>query len=380
MKIVIAPNAFKGSLTAAEAADSMEKGIKKAFPQCETVKVPVADGGDGLLDIIQTIPTSQVQKINVSGPLLDIIPSEYCFISEEKSAVIEMAKASGLALLTLAKRDATRTSTFGTGELIKAALDKGAKKIYVGIGGSATCDGGIGLASALGVKFFDDKNNCISPVGGELINLRKIDMSGIDQRLNDVDIEVICDVDNPLYGKNGAAYVYGPQKGATPQQVKELDNGLINLRKIIQRDLDIEVATIAGGGAAGGVGAGLYAFCGAELKPGIDIVLKIVDLHKKIKGAHLVLTAEGQIDNQTIYGKAPAGVAKLAQANNISCIALAGGIGENISGLYQVGIDAVFSICSKPLSIEEAMKSGSEYLKNLTEQVVRAFFAGNDLI
>ena len=375
MKIVIAPNALKDCLSTTEAADAIEKGVLKAFPNAETIKVPVADGGDGLLDTLLT-PLNGVNKtVEVTGPLYKKINADFVYFPKQNTALIEMAKASGLALLPVSERDVMKTTSLGTGELIKSALDLKVSRILVGIGGSATCDGGMGLATALGVQFLDSNNLPLAPIGANLVNINTIDISKVDPRLAETEIEVICDVDNPLYGINGAAYVYGPQKGASKEQVQILDEGLVNLSKVIKRDIGKDVSSVAGGGAAGGIGAGLSAYFDAILRPGIDVVLDLVNLKDKILNADLVLTAEGQMDNQTAYGKAPAGVAKCAKKKNIPCIAIAGSITDDIDQLHQIGITALFSLCPGPITLDDAIKNGAHYISNISEQIVRAFFA-----
>ncbi len=375
IKVVIAPNALKDCLTTSEAADAIERGILKAFPDAETIKVPVADGGDGLLDALLTPLNGVCHTIEVTGPRYSKLQADFAYFPEQKTAIVEMAKASGLALLPLNKRDAEKTTSLGTGELIKAALSLDVTRILVGIGGSATCDGGIGLATALGIQFLDKDDRPVKPRGKDLGEITRIDTSNQHPKLSTVKIEVVCDVDNPLLGKNGAAYVYGPQKGASPEQVKKLDSGLANLASIIKKDLGIDVTKISGGGAAGGIGAGMYAYFNAPLKPGIEIVLDLVKLQEKLQNTDLVLTAEGQMDNQTAFGKAPAGVAKCAKEKNIPCIAIAGAVKEDIDELHKIGINAVFSLCPAPVTLEDAIKNGATYLSRTAEQIARAFFA-----
>ena len=376
MRIVAAPNAFKGSLNALEAAEAMKKGILAAIPQCDVTCVPVADGGDGLTEVMLAGLGGTLVETTVSGPRMEPISAPFCMVSSRKLAVVEMAKASGLALLPTARHDPTRTTTYGTGELIRAAMDGGATQIIVGIGGSATCDGGIGMAAALGYRFLDKNGAAVEPVGGSMAAIVSIDRQNIDPRLAGVSVSVACDVTNPLTGENGASAVYAPQKGATPEQVIRLDEGLANLARVIQKDLGVAIAVMPGGGAAGGLGGGMHAFVGAELKPGIDLVIDVVGLKCCIAGADLVLTAEGRIDDQTRFNKAPAGVARTAKAAGVPCIAICGGVGEGIELLYDIGIDAVFSICSGPQSLAEAMKNAGDLLARRTEQVVRAFLAG----
>ena len=289
-----------------------------------------------------------------------------------------MALASGLALLTTDLQDPTLSTTYGTGELIQKALDLQVARINFGIGGSATNDGGMGMAQALGVRFLDKSGEQLPPIGKSLLAIAKIDISGLDPRINKVNIEAVCDVDNPLFGPKGAAYIYAPQKGATPEQVEELDRGLQNLGKRIKEDLGIDVSTMPGAGAGGGLGAGLHAFLGAKLRKGIDLIFDLIGLHDKLSGADLVLTGEGQIDFQTVYGKAPGGVGAAAKAQNIPCFAIAGSIGKDLGTLHDTGIDAVFSLCPGPISLEESMQLSKENISRVTEQAIRAFLAGKN--
>ncbi|MBK5939931.1 glycerate kinase [Halochromatium roseum] len=378
MKLVLAPNAFKGSMSAMQAALAMEKGVRAAYPAAEVCKIPVADGGDGLAEILIDALHGEARVFSVHGPLHEPVQATLCHVPALGLVVVEMAVASGLALLAPEHRDPMRTTTYGTGELIRAALDLGAQRIVVGIGGSATIDGGIGMAAALGVRFLDVDGETVAPVGGSLGQIRRIDASGLDPRLAEVSCEAVCDVDNPLVGPTGAAAVYGPQKGATPEQVSALDAGLSHLADRIAADLGHEVRDLAGAGAAGGLGAGLYAFLGAELRRGVDLVLDLLDLDTQLAGADLVITGEGQIDFQTAFGKAPAGVAECAKAHGIPCIAIAGSIGERIAALHQIGIDAVFSLCPGPMTLEQAMARGPSLLAATTEQVLRCYLSGSD--
>jgi glycerate kinase len=380
MKIVMAPNAFKGSLTAVEAAQAMKRGALKVLPEADIVTVPVADGGDGLAEVMLAALGGESRMVSVQGPRGRGVEASFCYVPQLKLAAIEMALASGLALLPESERDPSQTTTYGTGELIAAALDLDVEHIIVGIGGSATNDGGIGMAAALGIRFLDDDGQVVDPVGGNLGNIRRIDRGGLDPRTANASFEVICDVDNPLHGPDGAAYVYGPQKGATAEQVQQLDAGLANLAQVIEHDLGMDVRHLPGAGAAGGLGAGLKAFLHAELRRGVDVVLEVVELSEKLRGADLVFTAEGQIDFQTAYGKAPAGVAQKARARGIPCIALAGSVGERIDELHKVGINAVFSLCPGPISLEKAMDQGADLLVEATQQALRCFLAGKDMV
>lgn len=376
MKVVLAPNALKGCLTAARAADAMARGVVRACPTAEIALAPVADGGDGLAEVLADALRGETRTATVTGPRGDPTQASFRHVPTRQLAVIEMAAASGLALLPRDRLDPTLTTTLGVGELIAAALDLGASHLIVGIGGSATNEGGVGMATALGARFLDADGAPVKPVGGALAAIRRIDPSGLDPRLAGVRVEAICDVDNPLLGERGAAWVYGPQKGATPAQVRELDDGLANLAAVIERDLGLDVRGLPGAGAAGGLGAGLRAFLGAELRRGVDVVLDLVGLNDHLCGADLVLTAEGRIDAQTAFGKAPAGVAERARARGVPCIAIAGGIGDGLESLHALGVSAVFSLCPGPVSLKQALAAGDDYLAAVTEQVVRVFLAG----
>lgn len=375
MKIVLAPNALKGSCTASSAAAAMAAGIARVLPDADLVQVPVADGGDGLADVVTHVLRARSRRFRVSGPRFDSVNAELAWLADSRTAFIEMALASGLALLAKPERDPTATTTFGTGELIRHALELGAKKLVVGIGGSATNDGGVGMAAALGYRFVDVAGQPIVPVGANLALIDRINADHVDRRLAGLRIEAICDVDNPLTGPQGAAHVYGPQKGATAAQVALLDAGLAHLAGLIQRDLGVDVRDSPGAGAAGGLGAGLLAFCGAELRPGAEVVLELVGLNRHLAGADLVLTAEGRIDAQTRFGKAPAAVAAHAAGFGVPCIAIAGSIGGDVAALHEVGMSALFSLCSGPMTLEQAEAEAELLLARAAEQAVRAFIA-----
>lgn len=376
MKIVIAPNALKGSCTASAAAAAMATGIARACPQAEILQVPVADGGDGLADVVSHTLGAERIGLRVSGPRFGPVAAEYAWIAGQRTAFIEMALASGLALLSADQRDATATTTLGTGELMRAAMDRGAAKLVVGVGGSATNDGGIGMAAALGFRFLGAKGEVLQPTGANLERIQRIDAAHADPRLVDVAVEVCCDVDNPLTGPTGAARVYGPQKGASPEQVERLDAGLGHLAELIARDLGVQVRDVPGAGAAGGLGAGLMAFCGGRLRAGAELVLELVELDRKLQGADLVFTAEGQIDGQTRFGKAPGAVGAHAAGAGVPCIAIAGGIGDGIAELHEAGIVAVLSLCPGPIRLEQAQQRSEALLADAAEQAVRIFVAG----
>ena len=385
MKILFAPNALKGSCGAGAAARALARGARRAVPQAELVAVPVADGGDGLLELAIDAWGARRIPVRVTGPCFAPVEAALAWVPERRLALIEMALASGLALVPEAERNPLLTTTRGTGQLIRAALDLGAETLLVGIGGSATTDGGIGMASALGYRFLDAAGREVAPTGAGLAALARIDASGADQRLARVDLQAVCDVDNPLTGPRGAAAVYGPQKGASPAQVARLDAGLVYLAALVAegfpKDSSAELASRAlaeqpGAGAAGGLGFGLQAFCGARLRPGAELVLEMLEFDRHLAGADLVLTAEGRLDSQTLSGKAPALVAARARHAGIPCIAIAGSLEPGLPGLADRGFTAVLSLCPGPLSLADAMARTEELLEEAAEQVVRIFLAG----
>jgi glycerate kinase len=376
LKIVIAPNALKGSLSARAAAAAMARGVRRAAPQAELVLLPVADGGDGLLEVLEDALQVERLPLSVTGPLNSPVGASFLYDPSRRLAVIEMATAAGLALLTPDRYNPLDATSFGVGELVKAALDQGAARIILGIGGSATNDGGTGMARALGARFLDQDGNELPGDGASLAQVNNISLDGLDPRLGQVDIQVISDVDNPLLGEHGAARVFAPQKGASPEQVIQLEAGLAQLADVIEQDLGQDVRELPGAGAAGGLGAGLIAFLQAELTPGAELVLELLELKQALAGADLVLTAEGQLDEQTRHGKAPAAVATRARALGIPCLALAGSLGPGSETLLASGIDASFSLCPGPVNPAQAMQEASQYLAAATEQVLRCFLAG----
>lgn len=371
MRIAIVPNAFKGSLTASQAIGCIERGFRKALPNICTVGIPMADGGDGTVRAIVEATGGSLAKCHVRDPLGRRIKSSFGLTGDGRTAVIEMALANGLALLGPNERNPLLTSTYGTGELIRAALDRGVKDILLGIGGSATNDGGMGMARALGVRFLDARNRELDDNGGSLTGLSRIDISGLDVRLKSTTVSVACDVDNPLYGPRGAARVYSPQKGAAPAMVKRLDTGLRQLASVIKKDLGVRVARLPGAGAAGGLGAGLVAFLGARMRPGVDIVIHAIGLESKLAGCDLVVTGEGRLDGQTLSGKAPAGVAKIAKKLGIPVIAICGSLAPDAGKVREAGIDAFFSALEEPVSEADLPKRGPGMLERCAEQVGR---------
>ncbi len=376
IRVVVAPNALKGSCRASDAAAAIAAGVTRACRDARILQVPVADGGDGLADVLTHALGAERMPVRVRGPRFDPVDADIVWVAAQGTAVVEMALASGLALLTPQRRDATATTTLGTGELMRHALGLGARKLVVGIGGSATNDGGVGMATALGYRFLDAAGGPVPPVGGRLGSIDRIDASAVDPRLAEIQVEAICDVANPLTGAHGAARVFGPQKGATPEQVARLDAGLAHLANLIRRDLRVEVNDVPGAGAAGGLGAGLLAFAHAALRPGAEVVLELVGLDHALAAADLVLTAEGRIDPQTRFGKAPGAVAAHASRFGVPCIAIAGGVGDEIAALHDAGMTAVFSLCRAPMTLEQAQTDVQVLLAAAAEQVVRAFLAG----
>lgn len=369
--VVLAPDSFKESMTAKEVCSAMEKGIKRVNDKVNCISVPMADGGEGTMQSLVDATGGKIYSIEAVGPLLNKVQAQYGILGNGEVGVIEMASASGIHLVPLDKRNPLVTTTYGTGELIKACLDKGVKKILIGIGGSATNDGGAGAIKALGAKFLDEKGADIGLGGGNLDKLSKIDLSQLDSRLNKVEIEVACDVSNPLCGENGASNIFGPQKGATKEIIEVLDKNLEHYAKIIKKQLNKDVMEVSGAGAAGGLGAGLVAFVDGKLKPGIELVIKYSLLEEKLKNCDFVLTGEGSIDYQTKFGKTPIGVAKLAKKYNKPVIALAGKVGSEIEDLYEEGIDSIFGIVRGAETLEKALKDGKENIEKASENVMR---------
>ena len=370
-KYVVAPDSFKESMTAKEVCDAMEKGIKKADSAAEVIKVPMADGGEGTVDSLVDATNGQRVIVEVTGPLGNKISAYYGILGNGTTAVIEMAKASGLEIVEKKKRNPMITTTFGTGELIRDALDHNVKEIIIGLGGSSTNDGGSGMAQALGAKLLDQNNNQISFGGGNLDKLDKIDISDLDSRLQDVKIILASDVTNPLIGKDGASRVFGPQKGATPEMVEKLENNLQHYAKIIKRDLNKDVASVSGAGAAGGLGAGLMAFTTCKMRQGVDIAIEVTKLEEKVKSADYVFTGEGGTDFQTKFGKTPYGVAKLGKKYHKPVISLAGYLGEGIDSLYSEGFIAIFGIIPGACDLSTALKNGPSNVARTTENIVR---------
>jgi len=368
-RIVIASDSFKGTMDSINVCNIVEKGIKNIRPEIKTITIPIADGGEGTVDaFLNAIGGIKVTK-KVTGPLFDKIEATYGIL-DDGSAVIEMAQASGLPLVE-GRENPLKTTTYGTGELIQDALEKGCSKIIIGIGGSATNDGGVGMAAALGVRFLQEDNSEIDLTGEGLGSLATIDTSNLNSKISDCQFIVACDVDNPLYGANGAAYVFAPQKGANAEMVKILDENLKHYAGIVNRDLGINLQKYKGSGAAGGLGAGLVAFVDAQLKSGINILLDAVDFDDLVADADLIITGEGKIDGQSLRGKVPVGIADRAVKYHKPVIAIVGAIGDETDALYERGISSIFSINQRPEAFEVAKNYSEENLLKTTESIIR---------
>ncbi|HEY7339553.1 MAG TPA: glycerate kinase [Ktedonobacterales bacterium] len=381
MYIVVAPQSLKGSLDAPDVGEAIAAGIRRVWPDADIRVVPVADGGEGTVRALVAATGGTPQHATVTGPLGEPVEAEYGMLGGNRAgtAVIEMAAASGLPLVPPDKRDPRVTTTRGTGELMRAALDAGARLLLIGIGGSATNDGGAGMAQALGVRLLDVQGNELPPGGAALAHLARIAPSNLDPRLKDVEVQVASDVTNPLCGPEGASAIYGPQKGATSEIVAELDAALAHYGEILKRDLGADVANVPGAGAAGGLGAGLLAFAHAHLIPGAQLVLETLDLAHILQGAALVFTAEGQLDSQTAYGKAVGAVAAAARKAGARVIALAGGVTADDAALEKLGIDAALSITSGPMSLEESMANTARLLTDAATRATRLIALGMEL-
>ncbi|HCL6628483.1 TPA: glycerate kinase [Citrobacter amalonaticus] len=379
MKIVIAPDSYKESLSALEVANAIEQGFREIWPDADYIKLPVADGGEGTVEAMVEATTGRIVEVDVTGPLGEPVTAFYGLSGDERTAFIEMAAASGLEQVPVALRDPLKTTSWGTGELIRHALDAGVDHIIIGLGGSATNDGGAGMVQALGAKLLDAQQNEIGKGGAALDALAQIDISRLDPRLAACRIEVACDVTNPLIGKEGASAVFGPQKGATAETIDRLDTALAHYAQIIARDLEVDVLELAGGGAAGGMGAALYAFCGAQLRRGIEIVTDALQLDECVADADLVITGEGRIDSQTIHGKVPVGVAKVAKRYNKPVIGIAGSLTADVGIVHEHGLDAVFSVIYTICTLDDALKNAAENVRMTARNVAATLKMGQTL-
>ena len=372
MKIVIAPDSFKGSLTAAEAAEAIETGFRAVYPDAEYVKVPMADGGEGTVQSLVDATSGTIITQLVSGPMGDMVAGFFGILGDRQTAVIEMAAASGIHWVRPKERDVYLASSFGTGQLINAALDRGCDKLIVGLGGSATNDGGMGMMKALGAQFLDQEGVQLTADVRALLQLASIDLQYLDPRLDKTEIVVACDVDNPLCGENGAARVFGPQKGATEEDIAVLDQALTRYGDILSANAGRDIASEPGAGAAGGMGAAFIGLIDAVLKPGIDIVIEIVDLANSLVDANLVITGEGRIDNQTIHGKTPTGVAKVAKSCNLPVICITGSVEDGADFTHQLGIDEIYSVTEGDYDLTEVLIEAEHKLTQAAQKIAKS--------
>ncbi|CAI1646997.1 Glycerate kinase [Serratia quinivorans] len=362
-KVVIAPDSFKESLSAMAVAEAIERGFRQIYPQVQYVKLPMADGGEGTVDSMVAATGGEIVRVEVSGPLGQPVSAFYGLLGEGETAVIEMAAASGLHLAPKGQRDPRITTSYGTGELILAALERGVKTIILGIGGSATNDGGAGMMQALGARLLDDQQQPLPPGGAALARLAQIDLSAVDPRLQQVSVTAACDVDNPLCGPHGASAVFGPQKGATLEMVTQLDAALSHFGSLLQQATGREVLNAPGAGAAGGMGAALLGMLNARLRPGIEIVIETLRLEEALRDADLVITGEGRLDSQSIHGKTPIGVARVAKRHGLPVIGIAGSLSKDYQVVHQHGIDAAFSVLDRVVTLEEALTDAADNLE-----------------
>jgi len=379
MRIVIAPQGFKGSLDAPEVAQAIARGVRQVFQNAELVMLPVADGGEGTVRALVLSSGGRTVTTRVLGPLGQPVNATWGILGTEDIAVIEMAAASGLPLLRREERNPMRATSFGTGELIRHALDHGVRKIIIGIGGSATNDGGAGMVQALGAQLLDADGKELAHGGGPLKYLDRIDTSELDPRLGSVEVQVACDVNNPLTGPSGASHVYGPQKGADAEMVRELDASLERYAELLERDLGKQVGAVPGAGAAGGLGAALLAFLDAELCPGVDIVFDAIQLDKHLEGTDLVFTGEGRMDSQDVYGKAPMEVAKHAHRLGIPSVAVVGSTGRDYRVVFDHGLDAVIGTVNRPMPLDRAIAESSRLITEAAMRACRLIRAGMNM-
>ena len=369
MQLLVVPDSFKESLSAKEVADAIARGIHSVDPEITVKQLPFSDGGEGALDLLQNLFEGELVTMSTIDAMGRSIKAPYFRFADRKAAWIELSQASGLAQIKVDRRNPMLASTYGTGLQIRHALDRGAEEIYLGIGGSATNDGGTGILSALGGLFSDAEGEMLLPGGGFLTELDHIDVEAIPQ----FKLKVACDVSNPLLGKQGATAVYGPQKGVTPEIEPQLEAGLANFSKHIELLTQKSVAEVPGAGAAGGCAAGLHGLLGAELVSGFELLAELSHLEEQIAASDLIVTAEGRIDGQSLEGKLPVGVAKLAKKHHKPVVVLAGSIGEHLDPLYALGIDAIFSIQNKPCTLEESMNNAAKLLESTAQRVFRLY-------
>ncbi len=370
MKIIVASDSFKGSCSTLEVAQAVEKGIRKIYQDANVIKIPVADGGEGTVEALVLGTGGNYFEAEVVGPLGEKVIAKYGVL-ENNIAVIEMAAASGLTLVDKKALNPMIATTYGTGQLLQAAMDKGCKRIFVGIGGSATNDAGVGMAQALGVSFKTVDGKEIGFGGGELAKIAEIDITNVDPRLSKTEIIIMSDVTNTLCGPGGASLVYGPQKGASPEMAKQLDANLSHYAAVIKEKLGKDIIDVPGTGAAGGIGASLLTFCNSIITPGIDKVLDIADIDRHLMDADLVITGEGQIDHQSVYGKVPVGVAKWAIKHKVPVLAIVGSVGEGASAVYSHGVDVIMDIVNRPMTLNEAIENAPALIEQAAENAMR---------
>lgn len=377
MRFIFAPDSFKGTFSSTEIIQYLQKGAEKFFPDIKTIGIPMADGGEGTVDTLITALGGKFIYANVMGPLGNKVNAKMGIINDV--AIIEMAQASGITLISNEERNPLNTTTYGTGEMILEALNMGVEKIIIGIGGSATNDGGIGMAQALGVKFYNNKGKEIGLGGKYLLEIQNISIDNIDQRIKETEIQVICDVTNPLTGPTGATYVYGPQKGATDEMLKLLEEGMINYNNVVKREFGLDLNSIPSTGAAGGLGAGLIAFANAKLRPGIETILDLIKFDELIKKGDIIVTGEGKIDGQSIYGKVPVGIAKRCKTKNIPVIVITGCESDDANLVYNYGIDVIISTVNRPMELDEAINNSQLLLESAIDRMYKLIKIGNTI-
>lgn len=378
MKIVVAPDSFKGSLSAQNICDIAEKSAKEILGNVEIIKVPMADGGEGTVESVLDALNGTPEIANVENPLGRKIQSNYGFFGQT-NAIMEMASASGITLVTDDERNIFTQNTYGTGEMILDAINKGAKKIYIGIGGSATNDGGIGFANAIGVKFLDKNGQQVQPIPQNFKLIEDFDDSSIDTRIKDVEIIIMSDVSNPLLGETGATYVFGRQKGANDSNIDELEAGMTHYAQVLEKKLGRDIKNIKGAGAAGGLGAGLLAFTNAKMQSGVETIIDIVSLKEHLKGADLAITGEGMMDFQSAFGKVAAGVGGACREQNIPCVAIVGSMGKNAEAMYDYGITSIITTVNGVMDIDKAINNAEELAKSSLERMFRILKIGQSI-
>ena len=374
MKIIIVPDSFKGSLSAIEAANAVNRGVKKAFNEAETVLLPIGDGGEGTMETLVAATGGEIRKVLVTGPMNNQVEAAYGILGDGNTCVIEMASASGLHLVPEEKLSPLQATTFGTGELIRKALDDGFSSFIIGLGGSATNDGGAGMLQALGLRILDAKGNEIGRGGEELSKVEQLDLTALDNRISGSKFIIASDVQNPMVGPNGASCIFGPQKGANAEEVELLDQNMTKWADHILKSIGMELHNKPGAGAAGGIGGAFQAFFPAEMKSGVDVVLDYIKLDEELEGADLVITGEGKVDSQTIFGKTPLGVAQRAKSKNVPTIIIAGSAGHGTEELHHHGVVSIHSIINNPMTLKEAIENAEQLLETSAEQVVRSYF------